>query len=55
MAEIALHLQEQHVELIMRRNEILMVTSGPTGPSCELARQYFLLRQKEGIDKLVAK
>lgn len=55
LAERALRLQEAHVEQITRRNENLLFTSGPTGSSSELARQYFVLRQKEVMEKLVAK
>lgn len=52
LAEHAVRLQEQHVEELNRRNEILLFSNGPGGRESEMAREYFALKQAEALEKL---
>ena len=47
-----MRLQEQHVEELNRRNEILLFSNGPGGCDSEMAREYFKLIQEEALEKL---
>lgn len=55
LAEAAVRLQEQQVEEITRRNEILLFTNGPGGADSEMAREFFKLKQEEALQNMRAR
>lgn len=52
IAEQAVRLQQQQVEELSRRNEIILFTNGPGGSNSEMARQYFALKQAEVLERM---
>lgn len=55
LAEKAVRLQEQQVEEISGRNDIMLFTNGPGGADLEMARKFFSLKQKKALMKLRAR
>ena len=55
LAEVSLPLQQAQVKKIKRSNEMMFLTAGSSDSSSELTGQYFALRQKDVMQKFLAK
>lgn len=55
MTSDVLEQQKRHIEELERLNEILLITQGPGGLKLEMAKEFFLMNQKELLDSMKAK